>query len=57
MNLEDLKLRLKSIEMQLQQTLANYNMLEGGKAELLHWIEQIESNQQNTGVLINDPGQ
>lgn len=47
MNKDNLEIRLKEIETaisntnsQINQLMANLNMLEGGKQELIYWINQ-----------------
>lgn len=42
MNKEELKKRLELIEAQIKQTMANYNMLAGGKEEILYWLAELE---------------
>ncbi len=42
MKKEDLEDRLKKVEAEIEQTLANFNMLMGGKQEILFWLKQIE---------------
>lgn len=44
---EELKKRLQAIEQLMQQALANFNMLEGGKQECLYWLEQIKLSKSN----------
>lgn len=42
MKREDLETRLKNIEKNMEQLLANFNMLSGGKQEILYWLSEID---------------
>lgn len=42
MTKELLERRLQELDKALQQALANFNMIEGGKQECLYWLEKIE---------------
>lgn len=55
MDLDFLKKRLAVVQSHLEQTLANLNMLMGGKEELLYLIEEMErkSSQADVEVLEN----
>lgn len=44
MTIELLQKRLQEIEKLMQQTAANFNMLEGGKAETLYWLNRLKAN-------------
>lgn len=39
MDKESLEKRLQEIEKAMEQTLANYNLLQGGKQECIYWLE------------------
>lgn len=45
MGKENLEKRLKEIENALEQSLANYNMLLGGKQECLFWLQELEKKK------------
>ena len=47
MNRESLQKRLGEIEKAIEQSMANLNMLIGGKEECLYWLKQIESFHSN----------
>lgn len=46
MNKEELSRRLQLVEMDLQQTTANYNALLGAKSEINFWIKSLEQQEQ-----------
>jgi hypothetical protein len=48
MNIETLEKRLREIEQVMQQTLANFNMLEGGKAEILYWLGELKKMEHKS---------
>lgn len=52
MNKKEIELRLQEINRIMQQTAANYNMLEGGKAECEFWLKKI--NDEENKSLIED---
>lgn len=43
MDLESLEKRLKEINTQINQIIANYNMLEGCKQEIMFWINKLSN--------------
>lgn len=45
---EILKDRLKVIEDQIQQMMANLNMLLGGKEEVLFWLDRIRKQGESS---------
>lgn len=42
MNKEMIEKRLQEINKHIEQSLANLNMLMGGKEECLHWLKQLD---------------
>jgi hypothetical protein len=44
MTKEALEKRLREIENAIEQTLANYNVMLGGKQEILYWLDQLSKN-------------
>lgn len=42
MDLDLLKKRVELVDKNIEQLMANLNMLNGGKQELLYWITQLE---------------
>lgn len=46
MKKEDLENRIKLMDQQMQQTLANYNMLQGGKEECLYWLKSLNDQEE-----------
>lgn len=54
MNKEELLRRLQLVDMDLQQTTANYNALLGAKSEINHWLKQLEQDEASKSVEIND---
>lgn len=59
MNKEELQKRLHLVEMDLQQTTANYNALLGAKSELNFWLKRLqmeEAQQESVAVCdVRDP--
>lgn len=45
MNKETINIRLKEIEKSIEQTIANYNVLLGGKQECLYWLDEIDKSK------------
>jgi len=43
---EDLNKRLAEIEAALQQAQANFNVMLGGKNEVLYWINKLNENKE-----------
>ncbi len=50
MNKEELEKRLTEIDKHLDQAMANYNVLLGGKQELQYWLSQIKQEDEPTGA-------
>jgi hypothetical protein len=46
MTVDSLEKRIKEIEDSMKQVIANYNLLEGAKAECLQWIEKIKAEEK-----------
>lgn len=42
MNIEELKKRLELANKQIESVVANLNLIQGAKQEMLYWIEQLE---------------
>lgn len=45
MNKEELLRRLQLVEMDIQQTTANYNALLGAKSEINFWLKSLEQQE------------
>lgn len=48
MEKQQLNERLILIENELRQTMANFNLLEGCRKELMHWIDKLEENKNES---------
>jgi hypothetical protein len=46
MTIEEAEKRLKEIEQAMAQNMANFNMLEGGKSELLFWLDKLKNQPE-----------
>ena len=51
MTIEELEGRLATIDANMKQIVANYNMLEGGRQEIMHWIAQLKEKTGNGTVM------
>jgi hypothetical protein len=51
MNLEEMESRVVEIEKAMQQAVANYNALDGGRQELLYWIQKLKDSEKVSVVL------
>ena len=54
MTKEKIEKRLQEIEKAMQQSMANHNMLEGGRQECLYWLDII--SRLETGVSEKEAG-
>jgi len=46
MNRQLLENRLREIEKIIAQAIANLNMLDGGKQEILYWLKQLDEGKE-----------
>jgi len=46
MDKESIEKRLQEIEKHIQQIMANFNMLEGGKQECLYWLDKLKESEK-----------
>jgi hypothetical protein len=47
MKLEDLENRLKIIEADMHQLVADYNVMQGMKNEVMYWIEKVKQSESD----------
>jgi hypothetical protein len=45
---------IKKVNQEVQQGLANLNLLEGGKRECIHWMNNLETPQQEVDIQIEE---
>jgi hypothetical protein len=50
MTIEELEERLKQLDEMMKQTIANYNMFEGGRNEIQYWINQLKEKSGDGAV-------